>query len=42
MKEKVWIITRGLLPTIRGRVRIHNKFIRTTMNNILISDDAKN
>lgn len=36
------IITRGLLLTIRGRVRIrNNQFIHTTMNNILISDDAK-
>ena len=36
------IITRGLLLTVRGRVRIrNNQFIHTTMNNILISDDAK-
>lgn len=37
------IITRGLLITIRGKVRIlENIFEHTTMNNILISDDAKN
>lgn len=37
------IITRGLLITVRGKVRIlDNIFEHTTMNNILISDDAKN
>lgn len=36
------IITRGLLLTVRGKVRIReNVFKHTTMNNILISDDAK-
>lgn len=36
------IITRGLLLTVRGKVRIRdNVFRHTTMNNILISDDAK-
>lgn len=37
------IITRGLLLTVRGKVRIReNIFEHTTMNHILISDDAKN
>ena len=36
------IITRGLLVTVRGNVRIRdNDFKHTSMNNILISDDAK-
>lgn len=36
------IITRGLLLTVRGKVRIReNVFEHTTMNHILISDDAK-
>lgn len=36
------IITRGLLLTTRGKVRIHdNHFVSTTMSGILLSDDAK-
>ena len=37
------IITRGLLITTRGKVIVeNNKFISTSMNSILFSDDAKN
>ena len=36
------IITRGVLVTTSGKVRIsNNKFINTSMHSILISDDAK-
>lgn len=36
------IITRGALITTGGKVRVHgNKFLNTSMNAILISDDAK-
>lgn len=36
------IITRGLLLTTRGKVRIeNNRFISTSMSGILLSDDAK-
>lgn len=37
------IITRGVLVTTRGKVKIcDNKFITTAMSSILISDDAEN
>lgn len=37
------IITRGLLVTTRGKVRIENNhFVSTSMSAILLSDDAKN
>lgn len=37
------IITRGLLITTRGKVRIENNhFVSTSMSAILLSDDAKN
>lgn len=36
------IITRGLLLTTRGKVKVHNnRFISTAMSGILLSDDAK-
>ena len=36
------IVTRGLLATTRGKIRIeNNKFLNTGMSGILISDDAK-
>lgn len=37
------IVTRGVLATTRGRIRIeNNKFLNTGMSGILISDDASN
>ena len=36
------IVTRGVLATTRGRIRIeNNKFLNTGMSGVLISDDAK-
>jgi len=37
------IVTRGVLATTRGKIRIeNNKFLNTGMNGVLISDDASN